>query len=139
MNYSLAVGGTQKIAFDNLIITNSDTKEVIYSNTFDKEQEPWVNKTNYTRKAEFKSGSYEISSNLDKNCIWAQSWFPENFKENKNYEIILDAEILKPEKSSVVSLMFMRDNTNYICFEVFDGKMARIFSRIEGKEQYIGT
>jgi hypothetical protein len=138
INYSLAVGGTQKIAFDNLIITNSDTKEVIYSNTFDKELEPWVNKTNYTRKAEFKSGAYEISTNLGKNCTWAQSWFPEQFKDLTNYEIILDAEILKPEKSSVVSLMFMRDYTNYICFEVFEGKKARIFSRIEGKDRYIG-
>ena len=137
--FYLATVGTQKIAFDNLKIVNSDNKEVLFSNTFDKEIEPWVNNLNVLKKAEFKSGNYQIATNDDNFCYWSETWIPENFKSINQYEIKLDAKILELQDNAVMGFMLLKDDENYLSFEVKEGRMGRIVVVKNKLETFIGN
>lgn len=137
--YAFVVGGRQKIAFDNLTITNTDSQEQLYTNVFEKEEAPWVNNINVLKKAEFKDGHYIITTNVDNYCYWAETWLPEDFKTLKQYEIRLDAHIVQKEKSGIMGFMLMQDTDNHISFEVKDGTQGRITISKNKKSVYVGT
>jgi hypothetical protein len=127
LQYSFAVEGSQKVSIDNLKITNIDTKETIYSNSFDKESEPWVNKFNYSTKSVFQNGGYVLESNTKDLCIWSESWFPKNFKKIIAFQIDLDATILSSvDEKSIFGFTLILNNKHNISFEVKNGNEGRI-------------
>lgn len=137
--YSLAAGGNQVIAFDNLKLINTDTGEIIYANTFDEPDEPWVPKDNMISRGEIKDGNYYILSNKDDYCYWAKAWMPAVFSEDvPDFEVVLKAEILERQGDAGLGFMWMEDDENYFSFETENGKRARAVVKTGEGYEYVG-
>jgi len=139
LKYSLAVGGTQKVAFDNLRILNTDTQDTVFANTFDTEVEPWAEKKEIIKKAEFVDSSLQITVNSDKGCYWASGWLPEEFLAMEAYEITLKARFAGADYSGYAGFMLMKDDVNYHVFEVKDASRARICTMVNSEYKYVGN
>ena len=122
--YSVAVGGTQKIGFDNLLIINTETKDTLFANGFDKAIEPWIEKASIIKQDQHKADCYEITVNKDAYCYWAAMWFPDEFKEIE-YEMTLNAHIVKRDGNGHSGLMFLEDDDNYFSFIIKNGNQAK--------------
>ncbi len=137
--YSIAVGGIQKIAFDNLKIINDADKSVVYENDFSKPDAPWIEKANLIKYAEFKDGNYVMTVNEDDYCYWASTWIPAEFEKTDEYEIILKAKVINREGVGYYGIMFLTNDNNYITLEVKDERQARVRVVQDGEYQYNGT
>ncbi len=137
--FSLAVVGTQKVAYNYIKITNSDNKKIIYDSNFEQSPEDWKIKKDFKKKSEFKDGKYLITTNKTDYCYWAKNWIPEKFT-NKEFEIKLDAISLSKEKCKCnYGFMLIYDSDNYFAFEIKDNKTARLLVNNSGKYTYKGN
>lgn len=137
--YSLAVGGTQLVEYDNLKITNLENNEIVFENTFDQEIKPWTEKTSIIKKSEFVDDSYKITVNYEGYCYWASTWMPEEIHKADEFEINLDIRELRREGDGHCGFMFLSDDDNYIVFDVFNGSQARIQVVVDDDFKYEGT
>jgi hypothetical protein len=139
LQYSLAVGGTQKVAFDNLTILNTNTQDTVFINTFDTEIEPWTEKKEILKQAEFVDSSLRITVNADEACYWATGWLPQEFLTTESYEITLKGRFVKADYSGYAGFMLIQDDKNYHVFEVKDASKARICTLVNGEYKYVGA
>ncbi len=132
-NICLSSCGEQLIAFDKVKIVNADTKELVFSDDFEKPSEKWTPSEKLIKHNYLENGELIFKTN-DKSCYWSAS---KKHKISKNCEIELTSTWLSGESSNY-GIMIMENDANYISCQLKNDGNARTVTSINSKYTNIG-
>jgi len=121
-NLAIRCCGEQTVAFDDLKVTNTDTKKVIFSEDFSKPSDQWNPEKDFLADSYLKNGKYIFNCNNEDNCYWSTS---ELHQVSDNCEIELSSTWLSGELGNY-GLMVLNDDDNYYSFEFQNNGEARL-------------
>jgi len=125
--------GEQEVAFDYVKVTDTDTKNVIFTDDFSNPSNLWNPKKKFTCEANISNGKFVFNMENPDNCNWSGS---EILEVTKNCEIELTSTWLTGELANY-GFMILNDDENYYSLELQNNGVARFVERSLDKYTYV--
>ena len=125
--------GQQQVAFDNVKITNTDSKKVEFMEDFTKPSNLWTPKKNFTSESKFENSKFIFNEDNGDKRNWSES---QMHKVTDNCEIELTSHWLTGELA-IYGFMILNDDDNYYSFELQNDGVAKLVERKSGAYTYV--
>jgi len=124
--------GKQRVEFNHLkVVTLDQAAKVILDESFENRNAGWSPETIFSKRCYFENGEYIFSTNKEEACNL--SLISVNIE--KNICIRLDS-IWKRGENSPYGLLLMKDDDNYLFYQLQKNRSARFIQVVDGNLKY---